>query len=343
MMHKRFRAGLVAAALLFQVADRGIAQMGLQQMSGPSTQSQPRSDSGSQSRNEAAAVARSSGLMVVPQDFANLRLAPGFLLSLNVLDDPDFMGAFRIDQAGDIAVPVLGTLHVGGETASEARVQIRQKLLDGQILKDPQVTLTVLEYTAPLVTILGEVTNPGTYPMLAPRKLVDVLALAGGTTLVAGNEVEITRGSGQGEPVVIHYSRATDAKVVEGVTVSPGDTVRVKRAGIVYVLGAVFHPGGYVMQEEGTLNVLQAIPMAGGTALAAKTGTIYLLRKNMDGTVLYISLPYDKMTHGQSANVHLKAQDILYVPSSRIKTILTQGQGIIAAAGSASIYAAAVY
>ena len=139
------------------------------------------------------AAMQSSGLTVVPEDFAKLTLAPGFLLSLNVLDDPDLVGAFRIDQNGDIALPVLGTMHVAGETVSEARVQIRKKLLDDQILKDPQVNLAVLEYTAPEVTIVGEVTSPGKYPLLVPRALVDVLALAGGTTLTAGNEIQITR------------------------------------------------------------------------------------------------------------------------------------------------------
>ena len=57
-------------------------------------------------------------------------------------------------------------MHVAGETVSQARVQIRKKLLDDQILKDPQVNLTVLEYTSPEVTIVGEVTDPGKYPLL---------------------------------------------------------------------------------------------------------------------------------------------------------------------------------
>ena len=192
-------------------------------------------------------------------------------MALNVLDDPDLAGSFRVDQLGDITLPILGTMHVAGETVSEARVQIREKLLDDQILKDPQVNLTVLEYTAPEVTIIGEVAVPGRYPLLIPRALVEVLALAGGTTLVAGNEVQITRGSVGVGPLLVHYSRATNPTAVENAIVNPGDTVQVKRAGIVYVLGWVTRPGGYVMQEEGTLSVLQAISLANGTSLTAHT------------------------------------------------------------------------
>jgi polysaccharide export outer membrane protein len=348
MTYKLLHTLLVTAALLILFAEAGVAQLGTQQMSGV-TGSSPSGATGatSQSRSDAATAIKTSPLTMVPEDFAKLTLAPGFLVSLNVLDEPDLMGAFRIDQNGDIAVPVLGSMHVAGETVSQARVQIRKKLLDDQILKDPQVNLAVLEYASPEVTIVGEVTAPGKYPLLAPRALVDVLALAGGPTLTAGNEVQITRGSSNAKPIpeslLVHYSRATDPDAVKQAIVNPGDTVLVKRAGIVYVLGAVTRPGGYVMQEEGTLNVLQAISLANGTALTAKTATIYLLRRNADGTDIEIPLKYKKLIRGQTAEVQLHAQDVVYVPTSELKAIFSNGSSIAAAAASASIYAVAVH
>jgi polysaccharide biosynthesis/export protein len=348
MRYKLLHSLLVTAALLSLFAEAGVAQVGTQQMSGVTGGSSSGAiGATSQSRSDAAAAMQSSGLMMVPEDFVKLTLAPGFLLSLNVLDDPDMTGAFRIDQNGDIAVPVLGTMHVAGGTVSQARLQIRKKLLDDQILRDPQVNLGVLEYTAPEVTIVGEVTSPGKYPLLAPRTLVDVLALAGGTTITAGNEIQITRSGANVKPIaestLVHYSRATDPDAVKQAIVSPGDTVLVKRAGIVYVLGAVIRPGGYVMQEEGTLSVLQAISLANGTAVAAKTGTIYLLRRNADGSEVDIALPYKKLIRGQSGEVQLQAKDVLYVPTSELKSIFSNGSSIMASAASASIYAVAVH
>src|ERR1039457_5549034 len=94
-------------------------------------------------RADAASATHGAGLGLVPEDFAQLKLAPGFLLGVNVLDDSDFQGAFRIDQDGDITLPALGNLHVAGETASEARSQLRKRLLDDQILSDPLVELNV--------------------------------------------------------------------------------------------------------------------------------------------------------------------------------------------------------
>jgi polysaccharide export outer membrane protein len=333
MTHKSFHAWISAAVLLIFFAEAGVAQGGMQQMSG----SQNRAAS-SGNRSGTTAARGSSGLTVVPEDFVKLRLAPGFMVSLDVLDDPDFTGTFRVDQQGDIALPILGTIYVAGKTVSEARVQIHDRLLKDQILNDPQVNLTVLEYTAPEVTIIGEVTSPGKYPLLAPRKLLDVLALAGGTTLSAGNEVQITRGSEDTEPVLLQYSRSTNPKVVETAIVRPGDTVLVKRAGIVYVLGAVNRPGGFVMQEEGSLNVLQAIALADGTAITAAKATIHLLRRNADGTVIDIAVPYDKISRGKIADVQLHATDVLYVPTSKIKAIFTSTQTIMNSAATSAIY-----
>jgi polysaccharide export outer membrane protein len=345
LMAHRFAFGsLVTIACLIGDIQGGTAQ----QM--PSTgQSQGGSQPGSalpaSGRNSSGAsnVLRNSSLNVVPPDFAKLKLAPGFLVSLDVLDDPDFEGNFRVDQHGDLALPILGNIHVGGETASEAMLQIKQKLLSDQILTNPQVNLNVVEYAAPEVTIIGEVSSPGRYPLLAPRSLTDVLALAGGLTPAAGTEIQIMHESKDAEPLTIHYSRATESRTVQDSVVRPGDTVQVKRAGIVYVLGAVNKPGGYIMQEDGTLTVLEAISIANGTTLPASVGTVYLLRRNSDGTAIRIELPLNKMQHGKDADMQLHATDVLYVPTSKIKAVLINSQGILAAATSASIYATAAY
>jgi polysaccharide export outer membrane protein len=328
MMSGWFRV-VSAGMLLISFSAAGSAQVGM-----PVSGSQK---STSVTRTGGAAGSN-SGLTMVPEDFATLRLAPGFMVSLNVLDDPDFVGTFRVDELGDIALPILGTMHVAGETVAEARVQLEKRLLDGGFLKDPQISLAVVEYTVPEVTIIGEVAGPGKYPLLAPRKLVDVLALAGGTTVAAGNEVRVTRLDMDGPPIVVHYSRTTDPKTIESVMVRPGDTVQVKRAGIVYVLGAVTRPGGFVMQEEGTLNVLQAVALAYGTTVLASTGTIYIVRRNADGSAAYIKVPYKKLTHGRGADVPLHSSDVLFVPTSTVKSIYSNTQQIMNAAAASAIY-----
>lgn len=289
-----------------------------------------------------ATAERAMTLGAVPEDFAQLKLAPGFLIGLKVLDDSDFTGSFRIDQDGNIELPILGAIHVSGKTAGEAETEIKKHLVDGKILKDPEMVLTIQEYTPTQVTLVGEVTSPGKYPLFSPHKLVDVLALAGGTTVFAGNEVEISH-PGADKMASVHYSKATAAKDVDDAMVAPGDTVQVKRAGIVYVLGAVGRPGGYVMQEEGTLNVLQAITLAAGPTLAASTGKIFILRKGANGVQQTIEVPYKKISSGKLPDMVLRPTDILYVPTNAFKATFTNSEGLLAAVSSSSIYAAAVY
>lgn len=339
-MHNLMHASLPVAALMLLLPPAISAQINMRQMPGYSGTSNS-SAVANRSKTDAPVVMQATTSMAISEDIAKLRLAPGFLVSLNVLDDSDFTGSFRIDEQGNLTLPILGAIHLAGKTISEARVQIQQKLLEDKILKDPQVILTMLEYAAPEVTIIGEVASPGKYPLLVPRKLVDVLALAGGPTTMAGNEIQIISGSEGGEPVQIRYSKSTNPREVEDVIVHSGDTVQVKRAGIVYVLGAVNRPGGYVMQEDGTLNVLQAISLASGTSIAASTKTIYLLRRNADGTEVNISLPYKKMIHGKHAGVQLHATDMLFVPTSTFKAVLTNSQLILSSAASATIYTVA--
>jgi polysaccharide export outer membrane protein len=341
MAHRLIHLSLALATLAIAHAQIGIAQ---QTQPFPANQGgfPPVATSGRVPPTTARDV-RNSELTVVPPDFADLKLAPGFLVGLSVLDDPDFEGTFRVDTKGDLALPILGIVHVAGETASEARQQISERLVSDRILKTPQVNLNVIEYAATEVTILGEVTAPGRYPLLAPRSLTDVLGLAGGLTIAAGNEIQITHNGGDGAPEVIHFSKATSPKAVQDAIVSPGETVQVKRAGIVYVLGAVNKPGGYVMQEDGTLTALEAISIANGTTLSASVGTIYLLRRNADGTAVRIALPLTKMQLGKNSDVQLRATDVLYVPTSKVKATLLNTQGILAAATSASIYAATIY
>jgi hypothetical protein len=83
---------------------------------------------------------------------------------------------------------------------------------------------------------------------------------------------------------------------------------------------------------------LQAISLANGTSVTASTGTIHLLRRNVDGTVVDVALPYKKIIHGKSADMQLRATDVLYVPTSTFKAIFTNSQQILNTVTSATIY-----
>jgi polysaccharide export outer membrane protein len=219
---------------------------------------------------------------------------------------------------------MVGRVHIADLTLDQATAKIAASLRDAKILNDPQVNLDVEEYAGREITVLGEVHSPGRIELLAPRHLDDVIALAGGETEYAGNTIEIRHeGDVTPQSESIHYSRSIDNRILSDTVVVPGDTVTVKRAGIVYVLGAVNRPGGYLMQEDGELNVTQALALAYGTTMPAAVGSMRLIRKNDDGRVEEIPIPYRDMVKGKVAPLHLQAQDVIYVPVSKVKEAFT--------------------
>jgi len=316
-----------------------------QQTGGATTSLAPTTGLSSSSSSRAGTASQSSGgPTTIPKDFSELRIAPGDLLSVNVYDTPELSSLYRVDIAGDLTLPLCGKVNVRGLTISEAASRIEAVLKDRQIMAQPYVNLDVQQYAGQYVTITGEVTTPGRVALIAPTTLGEILAEAGGLTPMAGAHIKLRRGADDAQPEVdIPYSRNHGTREAASILVRPGDSIIVPRAGIVYVLGAVGKPGGYVMQEDGKLDVLQAVSLANGTTIAASAGTIYLLRRNPDGTEVDIALPLKKMQQGQRADVELHATDVLFVPTSKIKSILTNSEGILTAAASASIYAAVIH
>jgi polysaccharide export outer membrane protein len=278
-----------------------------------------------------------SPLAVIPEDFAKLRLSPGFLLAMEVYDTPELSSELRVDPSGNVTIPLIGKVHVQGETVPEAAAAIQKLLLDGKILNNPQVTINILQYAAENVTVVGEVHNPGRLQLLAPHTLAEVIAEAGGETEYAGSSVDVLRlDAGTPRTTTIHYSRNNAESDTSQFMVMPGDTLTVRRAGVVYVLGAVNRPGGYLMQENGDLNVTQAIALAWGTGLQASVGTIRLIRKVPDGKVLEIDIPLGEIQKGKQAPPRLQAEDVLYVPVSKFKMVLSSA--LLTSAATAAIY-----
>jgi polysaccharide biosynthesis/export protein len=288
-----------------------------------------------------ASSSASTSLMEVPEDFSKLKISPGFLLSVQVFDEPDLSNSLRVGQDGNLVLPLAGPVHVAGDTVAEAEAAMQDKLKAAEVLKNPQVTLNIIQYEPTMITVLGEVNTPGRLRMLVPHSLLDVVSFAGGETDLAGGVIIVrhTGEDGKVEEATYHYGRTSDGESISQVIVHDGDTVNVPRAGIVYVLGAVNRPGGYLMQEDGKLDAAQALSMALGTSLLAKTGSIHIIRRQADGTFVEFPLNYQKMVNGKITPPVLQAQDIVYVPVSKTKTALASGTGIIGSTAGATIYA----
>ena len=121
------------------------------------------------------------------------------------------------------------------------------------------------------------------------------------------------------------------------IVLQPGDVVTVPHAGIVYVLGAVGKPGGYVVSNDRTqLSTLKVLSLAGGLDRAAKSSNAVIIRKDNQGQQHEVPVDLQRVMKRQAEDVQLQPSDILYVPTSGGKQALIKaaelGFGIASAA-----------
>jgi polysaccharide export outer membrane protein len=264
-----------------------------------------------------------------PQTVANpgvahaLRVSSGDLLEIGVFDTPELSGKLRVNEAGEITVPIAGVLRVSGMTSDEVAVAVEDKLRSEDILKYPHVSVLMSEYATQGVTVTGEVKSPGIYPLLGSHGLVDLLSAAGGVSPSAGRIVSVTHKSDQEHPEMIRLDNRP-GRIVANVDIEPGDTIIVSRAGVAYIVGDVTKPGGFLIEANDRLTVLQLIALAQGATRTSAQDKAHLIRKIQNGRE-EIPIPLKAMMRGTVMDMPLEDGDILFVPSSKGKIFAYRG------------------
>ena len=265
---------------------------------------------------------------------APVELGPGDLMDIVVLDTPEVSGRFRVNSDGEITLPLIGAIPVKGLPPEQAQTLIAKKLVDGNFIKDPQVTVFVSEYASQMVYVLGEVKMPGAYPLMGSHRLLDFVSAAGGLTPTAANEVKITRREDPGHPIALSLKSA-EAK--DNPEMHPGDSISVEQSGLIYVLGDVNRPGGFLMDRHEQLTVLRALALAQGTSPTAALSKAKLVRTTSNGRTA-TDLNLKTLLKGAVADPPLEEDDILYVPSGRM--VKRSVDAILQGATTAAVYAA---
>ena len=246
-----------------------------------------------------------------------LHLGVGDLIEMTVYGVPELNTKTRVSSNGDMYCPLIGYMQVAGLTAEEAQEAIEKRLAD--FVKTPHVSLFVSEYASQGASVLGEVMKPGIYPVLGQQHLFTLISAAGGLTEKAGRSLTVTHRSNPDEPVTVPLTRNLDDNSETNVSVFPGDTVIVRKADIIYVVGDVNRPSGLLM-DSGGMTVLQAVALAGGTARTAKLSGVKILRKGVNG-MTETPVELKKILQAKAPDLPLEANDILVVPSSTGKVI----------------------
>jgi polysaccharide export outer membrane protein len=268
---------------------------------------------------------------------AQTAMGPGDLLVITVFDTPELTEKVRVDSEGRITLPLVGEISVRGMTAGALEKIIRGKLIDGAFVKNPQVSVFLAEYAGQMAYVTGEVTRPGAYALLRSHRLLDLISVAGGLTSRAGNTVTIARGDNTAPHIVVNLNEKDENQ--GNPEILPGDSITVGQTGIVYVLGDVNRPGGFMLDRRTTLSVVQSVALAEGTKSSAALSKALLVRTTQ-GNRQVTPLNLKMMLKSQSPDLVLEAGDIVFVPGS-----LSRGMGktgidvLMSSAGLAAVYA----
>jgi polysaccharide export outer membrane protein len=307
------------------------------------------------------------------------QIGPEDLLQISVLEAPDLDRTVRVSDDGEISLPLLGTVQAAGLT-SRGLEAVLENLLRHTYMKNPHVSVFVKEMKSHPVSVFGAVEKPGVYQIREPKTLIEVLSMAEGLATDAGDTVIVMRHPGDpGIPVAGSSPSATDGlryvkaasvqpsepssnaeagsasidislkKLLDSndarynVPVYPGDVVKVTRAGIVYVVGEVRRPGGFLLKTNENISVLQALALAEGlTPTAESKHARLILASKANGARTQVAIDLNKILKGKAPDQLLQANDILFIPNSSRKSVLhgfVQSMGGIATAVSgAAVY-----
>ena len=286
-----------------------------------------------------AATPLSSSSPAVSVEHAPIKISPGDLLVVTVDGVPDYKPEVRVSENGAISLPLIGDVSVGGSSVEQVQNEIARRMSEGNYFRDPHVSVFVKEYVSIGISVLGEVAHPGVYPSLGVRRLYDVISASGGFSARAGKTVTITHRETPQKPITVAIDADPAKSVSSNVEVEPGDTIMVSKAGLVYVVGDVGRPGGFIMDNNEQITVLQVLAMAQGVNRSAALGSARIIRRTSQGPT-EVQVPLKKMMAAKMSDMEMQPEDILFIPGSAAKSVLARSmESVVQVATGLAIYA----
>lgn len=256
----------------------------------------------------AAPVAAPAAPAVAATAAPEYRLGAGDIVRITVYQNPDLTLETRIAESGIVSYPLLGQVVLGGRTVGAAERAIADGLRNGNFVRQPQVTVMLLQVRAHQASVLGQVNRPGRYALeQTDLRLSDLLAMAGGVALGGADTVVLT-GTRNGQPLRVELD--LPALFAGGgrdkdLPVENGDVVWVDRQPLVYIYGEVQRPGAMRLERDMTL--MQVLAAGGGLTVRGTEKGIRVHRRGGDGKVQVMQPGLDD---------RVKDGDVVYVRES---------------------------
>lgn len=235
------------------------------------------------------------------------RLGAGDVVRITVYQNPDLTLETRVSESGVVSYPLIGQIRLGGQNISAAEKAIADALRNGNFVKQPQVTIAVLQVRGNQANVLGQVNRPGRYPLeVVGMRLTDLLAMAGGVAN-GGSDVIVITGTRGGVPFRSEVDFPTifaDQSRTGDLVIQNGDVVWVDRQPTVYIYGEAQRPGP--MRLERGMTLMQALATGGGLTQRGTEKGIRVHRK-VGGQVEVVTPKMDD---------RLQDGDVIYVRES---------------------------
>jgi polysaccharide export outer membrane protein len=245
---------------------------------------------------------------------------------------------FRIDTDGFIDLPLVGKVKASGLTVRGLENVLAARLRD--YIREPQVSITVVQFRSEPVFFLGSFRTPGIYPLQGDRTLVEMLAVVGGLQPTASRRIKVTRraeygtiqlGSAIDDPqrkistVEISLDSLTqNVNPAENIVLKAYDMVTAGTAQPIYVNGEVTKPSVIPLLDQQSISVTQALTTAGGFTPNASRGKVRILRPVVGTSKrAEIEVNLNRIYEGKDNDVPLLPNDVLYVPRASARAVLT--------------------
>jgi len=254
-------------------------------------------------------------------------LGPGDVLEVRVFGQNDLNSTVQVDGDGNLSsLPFLDS--IPAKCRTEKQVQKDIALAYGRLIKDPQVSVRVMERKSRQpASVSGAVRTVGKVPTERKIRLNELIAASGGITEKAAGTIQILHtepllcpGPGEEAEALPVAGTAIPLQVVKiselrNGTVNPvirsGDLVLVTEAEPVYITGSVVQPGSIMLSDELTLS--KALAMVGGTRKDAKLSDIRIYRQKGNQAQDVLKVDFEAVKKNQRPDIFLQPYDVIEV------------------------------
>ena len=262
-------------------------------------------------------------------------IGAGDLLNVYIYDAPELTRTVRVTSDGIIHLPMIPPVKTVGLFPSELESSIGNALRSGEVMVDPIISVTIVEYQSRPITVAGAVKTPITFQAYGHVTLLEALARAGGVAEHAGPDIFVTRSRDGDAPRKISIRDLMSEASQDNLQLSGGEEIRVPEAEKLYVVGNVRRPGAFLVQDRSSPSVLKMLALSEGL-LPYPQSMAYIYRDDPeDHSKKEFPIELSKIMKREAPDVSLMPNDVLYIPeNSALRGWSTAMQRVLTVTGS---------